>query len=561
MEKRKKRLIKGELLSVILVLGLFLVSGLVSAQDWPAFNVCCEKTKNGAWCQNTLEENCDTSTDPVSGASFRMTPTSCEATSFCNLGCCIDTAEGLCMKNTPQRVCQNSKGTWTDDPMCNVAQCNLGCCILGDQASFVTLTRCKRMSNLYGLATNFKREITNEAQCVLVAYSQDKGACVYEQAEGGRSCKFTTRADCSQAKLQNMTSEPEFFQDYLCSADELATDCGPTTKTGCFPGKDEVYFVDTCGNPANIYDANRIYSKDPGYWQKIVPKHESCGYKEANGDGNVNSKTCGNCNYLQGSLCGEGDAEEGDYICKDLNCYNTINGNNYKNGESWCVYQSDVGDGQDTVGSRHFRHVCIHGEETVEPCADFRNEVCIQERLDTSSGDFIEAACRVNRWQDCIDQYEERDCLNTDKRDCYWKEGFYYDGSQSKTQGNQTSEENLANEDSEKKGEGILQEEGKGICLPKNPPGLKFWEEGEAQGICSLGNSKQIVTFETNIFGTKKCKENCEVLERSWVDRMNEVCSSLGDCGAFENFAGRYTDYGLVWKQNGKRKTISEEIQ
>jgi hypothetical protein len=42
MEKRKKRLIKGELLSVILVLGLFLVSGLVSAQDWPAFNVCCE---------------------------------------------------------------------------------------------------------------------------------------------------------------------------------------------------------------------------------------------------------------------------------------------------------------------------------------------------------------------------------------------------------------------------------------------------------------------------------------------------------------------------------------
>ena len=44
------------------------------ASPWPAFNVCCEKTNKGAWCINTLEENCN--------KNFRITPTSCEATSF-----------------------------------------------------------------------------------------------------------------------------------------------------------------------------------------------------------------------------------------------------------------------------------------------------------------------------------------------------------------------------------------------------------------------------------------------------------------------------------------------
>ena len=114
---------------VLLSINIF----IISSQETSTFNVCCEKTKSGAWCQNTLEDNCD--------PSYRKTPTNCEATSFCKLGCCFDSDEGVCMENTPERVCDVNAGTWSDNPSCNIAQCNLGCCMLGDQASFVTLTK------------------------------------------------------------------------------------------------------------------------------------------------------------------------------------------------------------------------------------------------------------------------------------------------------------------------------------------------------------------------------------------------------------------------------------
>jgi len=470
-------------------------------QDWPAFNVCCEKTKKGAWCQNTLEENCDT--------GFRKTPTSCDGTSFCKMGCCVDTEEGLCTGNTPQKVCEISTGTWFDDAKCNIAQCDLGCCILGDQASFVTLTRCKRLSSLYGLKTNFKRNINDEASCILVAHFQDKGACVYEY-DGDRTCTFTTREVCLNPENRgNITTEAEFFKDYLCSSDELGTNCGPTTDTICADGRDEVYFIDSCGNIANIYDASKTYDKSPAYWQKIVPKADSCGANSNNG--NAGSKTCGNCEYFKGSICSEGDAKFGDYVCKDINCYNTKNGNNYKNGESWCIYQGPVGFGSDLVGSRHFRHICINGEETIEPCADFRNEICIQNTLSTPGGDFIEAACRVNRWLDCVDQEEQYDCENTDRRDCYWTDGL---GLHFAREGDEVDEETGTSNVPFGNTPGAVHsitgiELGNESCLPTVPPGLKFWEGGEAGSVCSTGNDVCIVVFEKTLFGGKKCKKNC----------------------------------------------------
>src|SRR3989338_3653485 len=532
-------LIKITLISLFFfLLLLLLVMFILSQEINPSFNVCCERTKSGAWCQNTLENNCNT--------NYRMTPTSCDATSFCKLGVCVDTFEGLCMENTPQKVCEISKGTWFDGEIEELPQCTLGCCVLGDQASFVTLTRCKRLSRLYGLETDFKKDITDEVQCILIAHASDKGACVFE-VEGEKTCTFTTRQACTGITSDNST-ELAFFKDFLCTADELATNCGPTTETICIEGKDEVYFKDTCGNPANIYDANRIYNKDPYYWRKIILKSQSCNPN----DGNINSKSCGNCNYLQGSICSKGNAQFGNNICKDLNCYNTQNGNSYKNGESWCESINPefngVGNGQDAVGNRYFRHVCINGEEIIEPCADFRNEVCI-EQTHPAYGNFIEAACRINRWTDCIDQFTEEECLNTDKRDCLWASGVHYDGSGSKQE-----IKNIANQEIETKNKGILK--GGFICLPKYPPGFEFWKDSNAKQLCSLGNSKQVVEFETNIFGKRKCKGNCEVLEKSWVDTMNRACINLGDCGAYININNVYTDFGVVVKYNGTRKNI-----
>ena len=542
-------------MSLLVIPALF-----AEASPWPAFNVCCEKTQNGAWCQNTLEDNC--------ASGFRKTPTSCDATSFCKSGVCYDSQEGLCMENTPQKVCNDADGTWIDDSLGGVPQCNLGCCVLGTQASFVTLTRCKRLSSLFGLETNFRNDIGDEASCISIAASQDEGACVYE-IDYQRTCKFTTRSECLKAQTgEGQTSGAEFFKDYLCSAEELATNCGPSTKTTCVKGKDEVYFVDTCGNPANIYDASKI--SDKSYWKKVIDKSESCSY--GSDDGSAGSSSCGNCDYFQGSICSKGSASYGNYVCQDLNCYNTENGNNYKNGESWCIYDGNVGEGADAVGSRHFRHVCIAGEETIEPCADFRNEICIQANIESGGTEFTEAACRVNRWQDCVDQDEEDDCLNTDKRDCYWLEGAHFTGlvEASAITSGSSSGTTFSGESTGGFSGGITgfvtkdQESGVqvggGACLPTVPNGLKFWNDGDAQSVCSLGNSVCIVEYEKGLVSGKKVVENEECLEQSYAQKMNEVCYSLGDCGAYVNIANRFTDDGAEWKISGTKQTIGKGI-
>ncbi|MBR9704264.1 hypothetical protein GOV12_02545 [Candidatus Pacearchaeota archaeon] len=542
-------------LGIVMIVFSLLVIGNVFSQStsWPSFNVCCEKTNEGAWCQNTLDVNCDLSVDPNTNSAFRTTPTSCDSTSFCKPGCCIDTAEGLCMENTPQKVCEISAGTWMDDSECNVPQCSLGCCLMGDQASYVTLTRCKKLSGFYGLETNFKRNIKDETNCILLAHLQDKGACVYE-FENMKTCKFGTRAEClgtNKTQNRNITSQATFHKDYLCSADILATDCGPTTDTKCIDGKDEVYFIDSCGNPTNIYDATKTYDKKPSYWQKIVPKAQSCKFGDSKG--NAGSKSCGNCEYFKGSICSgnEGKATYGDNICQDINCYDTENGNDYKNGESWCVDQGPVGKGRDLVGSRHMRHICINGEEIIEPCADFRNEICIENELVTTGGNFVEAACRPNRWMDCLSQDEEDDCLNTDKRDCFWILGAQFTGT--------TATEVIESLEGASQSTGKIKiVKNKGICFPHFPAGLKHWEDGESKNLCSLASTKETVIYEKGLINSKKkCSENCEVLTSGWASKMNNVCTSLGDCGAYTNIAGRFTDKGVELKQQGNKKVIT----
>ena len=193
------------LIMFILLLGI----NFVYAQS---LNVCCEKTTSNAWCQNTQQDNCD--------RDFRVTPTSCESTSFCKPGCCFDSQEGLCMENTPQKVCNDANATWVDDAECNVPQCNLGCCGIGNQASFVTLTRCKRLSNLFGLEVNFKTDVIDEFSCIATAFAQEKGACVFE-SEFETTCKFTTRSECLGVNVGESDSKPEFFRNFLCSAEEL----------------------------------------------------------------------------------------------------------------------------------------------------------------------------------------------------------------------------------------------------------------------------------------------------------------------------------------------------
>ena len=491
-----------EILWIILISGvIFYFADEVKAQGSIGNTICCEETTSGAFCQNVPASECK--------PNARQVPTSCDSTSYCRAGTCYDSSEGTCLDNTPQLVCNSNGGIWALE---SPPQCDLGCCILGDQAAFVSLVRCKKLSASLGLKTNFDTSVPSEVACIEKVQLQEKGACVYE-FEFEKTCKFTTRAECTGTSSgTNKTKGPgNFYPNKLCSAEELATNCGPTTKTTCVPGKDEVYFADSCGNPANIYDSSKV--NDKAYWGNVIPKSEICGA----GSGSIKSATCGNCDYLQGSICrsknqADGNPTYGDFICADLNCKNTENEKDYKHGESWCVY-NDAGTfdkGKNSVGSRFYKHICISGKEVLEQCDDFRAEVCIEDNING----FSQAACRVNRWQDCLAQTERQKCENTDRRDCIWKEGV-------RLQINNTNE-NV-----------------NGTCFSKNPPGFNFWSDKETQNLCAQGNAVCVVKFEKGLFGGKECTENCECLKDGWEAGKAKLCLSLGDCGPSINWLGQ----------------------
>lgn len=464
--------------------------------------VCCEKTNTGALCQNVLAGEC--------ASDSRQVPTSCESTSFCKVGTCYDSSEGTCLDNTPELVCNQEGGVWSEEAP---PQCELGCCVLGDQAAFVSLVRCKKLSATLGLETNYDTSIRSELQCVQQVQQQEKGACVYE-FEFEKTCKFTTRSECesSTETSSESVSGGNFYAGKLCSAEELGTNCGPTTKTECVLGKDAVYFIDSCGNPANIYDSSKV--NDAEYWTNVKDKSESCGF----GSSNAGNPNCGTCDYLQGSICRSesaagvtvtGKPVYGDFICADLNCIDD-QGEKRTHGESWCAYE-DYGitdSGGSSVGSRAFKNICVNGEVVLEQCADFRAEVCVQGEING----FSQAACRVNRWQDCVAQIDQQSCENLDKRDCRWEEGISLQ---------------LANTSNS------------GSCLPNYAPGLNFWDDLETQDICSQGNAVCYVQFEKGLFGGEECVDNCDCLTDDWEKQRADVCTALGDCGPAYNWIGQ----------------------
>src|SRR3989304_630709 len=521
MKLEKKYLL---IASFVLVLGIAIIlftNSLNVAAVGEAVS-CCEKAVNGAFCQNSPPAECD--------SNFRIAPTSCESTSYCKQGTCFDSQEGTCLEGTPQLVCQDNGGVWDERDADELPQCQLGCCYIGDGAAFVTQTRCKKLASDFGLETNFRTDIKSEAQCIASAFPKEKGACVFEQ-EFQRTCKLLTRAECFDLEATSPAANVEFHEGFLCSAETLATNCGPTEKTTCSE-TGEVYFTDSCGNLANIYDAAKIDDKE--YWSEIEEKSESCN-PDAN---NANSPTCGNCNYLLGSLCKEFERgnpqttvkpQFGDFICADLSC--EYKGKTVEHGETFCA--DSPGSEDNLPGSEYFRGVCYNSEITIEPCAGFRQEVCVEDDIDG----FSVGACRGNRWQDCVAQDKKADCENKDKRDCVWNENVE----------SLLSDENgkllIVNEEGKLvPADGKEDRESGASCLPKYAPGLEFWKSGRAEEACAIAEGNCIVKYKRNLFLTAfqwDCVENCECLEDEWGDLRNRMRVALGDCGSGKNYVGR----------------------
>ena len=555
----------------LLLLGvLFLAAMVVAADSVPSY--CCERTNAGAWCVNDDQSACD--------SDYNSAPTSCETTSYCKLGTCYDSEEGICMGNTPQRVCNDNGGTWDERDVEEVPQCQLGCCVIADQAAFVSLVRCKRLSSFFGVENDYRTDITNEVSCIAEAQSQDVGACVYEE-DFENVCEFTTRGDCDAnevvevigngSEVDAASSGKTFYKDYLCSAEELNTACARQTTTTCYQG--DVYWVDSCGNRENVYSSDKTKSWNHG---KVAEASEIC----AANDGL--DMDCGNCDYMLGSRCAEfegiiGGPSDSDHYCQRTECVDR-NGDARINGESWCVIDEYSGDGRDRAGSRHYREICVDGDVKVEPCADFRNEICLEGSIETNGDDFGTAACRVNRWQDCVMQSDEDDCLNIDRRDCKWMPsvlGMILGGesqSDSVSYSNPSDNEpaftnpNAAPITGDSIFGGDDNEEGEvttttnrpdGICVPNFPPGLAFWEEGSAKTICGQASARCVVVYEEGLIGGSEITEGAECLEEAWARSANDVCVALGDCGGAVNYEGAYTGDGYKWVLDGKEKTLS----
>lgn len=478
---------------VLLIGMIFAVSYMIASADFVSGAVqptCCEQTTEGGICQDVLDPaECDSSGKAVAA--------SCSETSFCEIGCCIDDLEGTFDRNVPQKLCTGANSRWVDDPTCSIQGSGLGCCVLGSDVEYVTSQRCSRLSDLRGVDKNYLN--LGENDCLALGELQVKGACVLPND----NCKFTTAEDC----VSLIGNEQSFYPGYLCSAPELNTTCEKTEMTTCLDGQDEVYFLDSCGNTANIYDSSK--ANDDEYWSYFLFRGNTCNPSEDNAD----SKDCGACSRFLGSTCASASSEGfnpdmGDYFCKSTSC--EYEGTTYENGESWCVYDGKIGEGKDVVGSRHWKMICSNGEVQLEPCADYRNEICVEEDLE---GELDVASCKANNWRACVDSKpgncnELPDC----ERRTFTLDSFSVD-----------------------------------VCAPKYPGGFAFDGQYQktANQICSRASKTCVVTYEKPTpFSPCTCVENCECEEAIFTQEMNDVCISMGDCGGYVNYLGKYTSGG-----------------
>jgi len=467
------------------------------------------------------------------------------------------------LENTPQQVCQLNGGYWVEGQLDTISSCQLVCCRIGDQAAFVTQTRCIYFSGLYGIETTFE-DTPDEFTCLESANLQERGACVVDDGFP-RTCTMETRENCQEIRGgYGSDVNVEFHPGLLCSAPSLETNCGMPTnpRTTCVDGKDEVYFLDTCGNLANIYDSTKIGNTAvaQAYWTTIKTKEESCNPSSSN----ANSAACGNCDYLLGSICKAYNSRDpqtprqpakGEFVCSDLSCRYDSNGNGgidpgetYKHGETWCATNSP-GLSKSLTGSEGYRLSCFNGDVTIEQCDSFRQKVCIQNNIQTAEGIFRNAICRANLWRDCYTIDNEAECEDEQERDCKWLIGESMLGDE---EGNALVLNSAGTELITGTGQGAA-------CVPKYPPGFDFWNaEGDIQTTCAMATQSCVVKFERHYDPLRfkltpwNCEENCECIGLrkddnlgsninkiyEWIKERTTLCYSLGDCGNKTNYLG-----------------------
>ncbi len=518
--------------SLIIIFAMFFILALafVSSSE-----VCCGKVKDGAWCQMADSSECE--------PDFGMAPTSCEQTTYCKLGTCISENKGTCMQNTPKVLCEHQDGAyWDFHGIDELPMCQNGCCLFGEDAAFVSLTECKQIAYDYGIEIIFQNTVTDEFSCYELAAPNEEGACVFEE-DYFSTCRRMTKEEC------NAVSGGDFNPGYLCTAPQLETNCAPTENTGCY--KDKIYFLDSCGNLANIYDETKFTKNEEtwnanmrDYWTYI--KDPECVV------GGVPSNSCGNCDLIEGTICKEYDSslinvnspDYGDYVCADMGCYYDTDGDGdeeyYQHGEAWCAESEGVfyhiqvdpntlefmsdnflkqlenQSNYNLPGGRYYKLMCFDGEVIVEPCKDYRNEICM-EYLWGENEDFKGAECISNLWRDCL-SITNQDSCESEPRFCKWIEGYRFDGTNVRTSDELKSDE-------------------QGSCVPLYSPGFDFWApESTGSEICALATVMEAAVYETNFIGAKRDnfedQPTCDTnMNNDAVQRCFQNCYVIPDYG------------------------------
>ena len=490
----------------------YLSRGIVSAQTSLQ---TCPFDNNGSYCQEYPIQICNSrcSTDCLPGRRSEF--------AACQLGTCYDSNLGLCNGGTPRSTCESQNGTWSAE---QPVQCTRACCLIApdgsggaSQARLATSQECAYLGQTSGAPVQWDPQTTGELQCLNKVRTQREGACVLSPSpnEVLNNCQFTTEVRC-------LTNGGTFYVDQLCTNPQLNTKCERTRNTQCFERKDGVYFVDSCGNRANIYDSSPNKIDNIGYWSSVVLLEQSCSLSSSL----QNQQSCGNCNYLAGSTCGtpqplDKQPNSGQYVCRDLRCKEP-DGTIRDHGESWCVFESwtglDGADGSnaqratDAVGSRHYRNLCYEGEVRVEPLAEYRNGLCVEGEVRQG---VTNAQPRTNTGQLCTSYNENADKLAKceESPDCFLKhieiDKWKFD-----------------------------------VCVPKYAPGLELSDtpQPDSEAICSAASQTCTYYEKKNIEGRWTCKINCGCKDAEFAETMNNLCMSLGDCGSKFNLAGELGD-------------------
>jgi len=549
------------ILLVATIFGASLFSNNVEAQTDSLPSVekaCCENTKSGAQCVYTDVNDCG---DGNKNNVF------CDQTDYCTTGSCVSSKTGECEDSVPRPLC-NLPDTWLKTSCDQRTDAQLGCCKLPTGYSYITQAKCNAfLTGDLKLNEVFDTKITNELECLSKSNSRVEGCCV---ATG----KFTTQDNC-----QDKTS---FRSGMLCSNPDIRSEtrCEPHFKTGCLTEKDEVYWFDSCGNPENIYSGIGSNNEDLSYNNGLILKKQfSC---DPNSD-NVNNPSCGNCDFFQGSICGNADSEFKSQVnddrvrnmCVSLDCQETkvddrntqLDGRTRNSGDNWCQYEGATGEGKDLVGSRQYVRKCYNGEEYVEACGERRTTVCVQGDVPTEITEFQSglsaALCAPNRAVDCVEVNKDEgtncgdvsnitisigaecDYLKDDNGNVYEGQENEYDDCKAKQLCRKKKCDILA-------GSCFWNDDVK-LCAPEVSLGDLGKQENTCFGKIEFQSVYAKKGFDV-ITGDYDCVEGCDVYKSDFATGFSNYCRSLGDCGYSYNVEGKVSD--TSFRFTGPQKKI-----